>query len=134
MCCQTNNSIFSLSQCYPHITASRCVRIQTIENWLEKKVYDWKRKTHNQVLNKAMFGSLLCHVFEVYATSVIIKNGFRKCGLSPFDPDAVDYARCMKHKSRDVAPIANNPASGASFTVEHLLYIESLMPRGRAEE
>ncbi|KAF2886914.1 hypothetical protein ILUMI_19260 [Ignelater luminosus] len=51
-------------------------------------------------------------------------NGFRKCGLFPFEANAIDYAKCMSDASR----IIDKPCQ---FEPQHLLYLESVFPSGR---
>ncbi|XP_063217115.1 uncharacterized protein LOC134527954 [Bacillus rossius redtenbacheri] len=101
-------------------------------------VYSWKHKTGNKVVTKVVFGPLLEAVFTERATVDTVKSGFRKCGIFPFDPDAVDYSKCMSSKSRNCPPVttrsSNDTIQPASFGVEHLLYLETLMKKGRAEE
>ncbi|KAF2879146.1 hypothetical protein ILUMI_27032 [Ignelater luminosus] len=58
------------------------------------------------------------------ATEHVIQNGFRKCGLFPFEANAIDYAKCMSDASR----IIDKPCQ---FEPQHLLYLESVFPSGR---
>lgn len=100
-------------------------------------VYEWKQKSGNKIVSKVTFGVLLEDVFKEKATPETIQNGFRKCGLFPFNPEAVDYRRCMSDITRQCPPHSTSSeglAKPARFGVEHLLYVESLMKRGRAEE
>lgn len=63
------------------------------------------------------------------ATPEIICNGFRKCGLYPFNVDAIDYTKCMSDESRHSA--IDKPVE---ISVEHPLYFESLMSRRLVQE
>ncbi|XP_072390016.1 uncharacterized protein [Diabrotica undecimpunctata] len=62
----------------------------TVKNWQKRP------ENSNQIITKINF----CQVFEetlqnTQMQSHIVK-GFRKCGLYPFNPDNVDYTKCVK--------------------------------------
>lgn len=44
--------------------------------------------------------SVTSKAFQDYSST--IQNGFRKCGLFPLDPDAVDYSKCVKSYNQRV--------------------------------
>lgn len=65
----------------------------------KKVVSEWKKSNNNKIVNKATFPLLLENaVQEIVADTV--KNGFRKCGLYPFDVEAIDFTKCMQDTSR----------------------------------
>lgn len=102
-------------------------------------VEDWKNQSKNRVLTRAKFPSLFEKVIDERATPKIIQNGFRKCGIFPFDLNAIDYTKCMNHASRSSETndgARNNfvSAKPCNFGVEHLLYVESCMEGTRPEE
>lgn len=35
-------------------------------------------------------------------------NGFRKCGLYPFNPNPVDFSKCISHRRNILFPTTNN--------------------------
>lgn len=84
---------------------------------------DWKQSS-----NRAQFAPLLSIAMKA-ATPEIISNGFRKCGLYPFNVDAIDLTKCMSHDSTHSA--IDKPAE---ISVEHALYFESLMSQRRVKE
>lgn len=64
-------------------------------------VEDWKRKSpDNRVLLRAKYSRLFETVLNERATPQVIRNGFRKCGLFPFNLDNIDFTKCMSHESR----------------------------------
>ena len=97
-------------------------------------VADFKRDNNGRAVTKTNFAKLLEAVFSTHATAEIIKNGFKKCGIYPFSADAIDYTRCMMHPSRVIGTPRDPVAKPTTFTIEHMLYFESVMPSGRAEE
>lgn len=62
-------------------------------------VREWQmcEENTNQTLTKSKFCPLLKKVLEKQNLPQTIKNGFRKCGLYPFSPDAVDYTKCVQN-------------------------------------
>jgi len=38
-------------------------------------------------------------------------NGFRKCGLYPFNPNAVDFSKCISYRRNILFPTTNNDLS-----------------------
>lgn len=106
-------------------------------------VDNWKEKSDNRVLTRAKFPQLFESVVNEKATPKVIQNGFRKCGIFPFDLNSIDYTKCIDHSSRmSETTSSTNPTTVRNFVsgkptnfgVEHLLYIESCMEGSRAEE
>ncbi|XP_055373588.1 uncharacterized protein LOC129606961 isoform X2 [Condylostylus longicornis] len=65
--------------------------------WKET-VRNWQSKNFGVALTKKTFCPLLEETInqnQNLSTSII--NGFRKCGLSPFDPNSIDYSKCVKN-------------------------------------
>ncbi|CAG4934889.1 unnamed protein product [Parnassius apollo] len=91
-------------------------------------VYEYKRNSSNRHITRAGFAPLLLKVFQDRVTPEIISNGFKRCGIYPFDPSAVDYTKCMDHEVRIVAPKL------VETGVETILLLESFMRKGRAEQ
>jgi hypothetical protein len=65
----------------------------------KKTLRYWQSKPENtnKVLTKRSFCPLLNEVLKTDMTKAII-NGFRKYGLYPFNPDAVDFTKCVQNK------------------------------------
>lgn len=97
-------------------------------------VQDWKTKTGHKVVTKGVFGPLIDNAFKKGATPEVIKNGFRKCRLFPFDPNAVDYGRCMDSTDRQCPTRRVVEDDHKPVNVQTLLYVESLFQKGRPEE
>jgi len=88
-------------------------------NW-KSQVARWKKSTNNKIVSKQLFESLLEYsINEV--DGAVVRNGFRKCGIFPFNPDAIDYQKVMSHDTRQ----GHKPTN---FGPEHLLFLESVMP------
>ena len=64
----------------------------------KRTVREWQEQNLGEQLNKKNF----CPLLEKAIASdknlkLTIQNGFRKCGLFPLDPNAVDYTKCVKN-------------------------------------
>jgi len=67
----------------------------------------WKDviKAHNLIskspITKNNFGNIFKDAFDKVKPESII-NGFRACGMFPFNPDAVDYTKCISNRQAEV--------------------------------
>ncbi|XP_068081988.1 uncharacterized protein [Anabrus simplex] len=64
-----------------------------------KVVKVWKYEHFPQEVTRHTFAQLLSTVFQNTTKESII-NGFRTCGLYPFDANAVDYTKCIEVRCR----------------------------------
>ncbi|KAJ3625859.1 hypothetical protein MTP99_016398 [Tenebrio molitor] len=63
----------------------------TVRNWQSKP------ENINSSVTKTNFCRLFKETLEASDMTVAIKNGFRKCGLFPLNPDNVDYTKCVQN-------------------------------------
>lgn len=68
------------------------------------------------------------HAFAEGVSEDIVKNGFKRCGLYPFDPNAVDYSKCMSERDLPVPPQDVIPESGQWSALK---CIEGMLKPGR---
>ncbi|CAD6211370.1 GSCOCG00010982001-RA-CDS, partial [Cotesia congregata] len=65
----------------------------------QKTVRDWQMQPEN--LNSHLSKNKLCPLLKKLLDSTnlsdTIKNGFKRTGLYPFDPDAIDYTKCVQN-------------------------------------
>lgn len=59
----------------------------------EKDQYEFEQK---RSILKYEVPKMLQIIFDKYNLNNAAKNGFRKCGLFPFDPNNVDYSKCSQ--------------------------------------
>lgn len=67
-----------------------------LKNAWRKSVQKWHTEHPDEILNKQSFAPLLEHAIQnggIRTESLV--NGFRVCGLCPFDANAVDYSKCL---------------------------------------
>lgn len=59
-----------------------------------KSVLKYRRENGNKALSKAEFAPVLKDAVDMLKPEVI-QSGFRACGLYPWDPNALDYSKCL---------------------------------------
>lgn len=71
-------------------------------------VQDWAIKPENisSVLTISTFCPLLQIVLNKENLSITIKHGFRKCGLFPYSPGAVDYTKCTQNTIENIRKLS----------------------------
>lgn len=100
--CQENEIIlYALPPNTTHIMQPADVSVcKPLKSEWKKTVRNWQLKPENS--NKVISKSTFCPLLHMVLTSLditdTIKNGFRKCGLYPFNPDNVDYTKCVKNQ------------------------------------
>lgn len=101
----------------------------------KKTVRQWQGNldNYNSVLTKATFCPLLEQTLKKDMKETI-KNGFRRCGLFPFNADAVDYTKCIQNtlELAEKNTIINNElntlsAVTMSFTREEIVTAQRLI-------
>lgn len=69
-----------------------------LKNGWFNEVQRWRRNNLDQKLSKKHFAPILKTVVDAYIREDVVKSGFRACGLYPFDPNAIDYSKCLGKK------------------------------------
>lgn len=95
----------------------------------KKLVRTWRLKNEGADLKKHQVPALLDELIHAEDFTEAVKNGFRTCGLHPFDSAAVNYSKCVNES----APVAfeNNQEEDSSrnsvttSAVGHRQFIES---------
>lgn len=62
----------------------------------KKEVSLWKLKNNGAEIKKPYIPALLHGIISKESFESTIKNGFRTCGLFPFNANNVDYSKCIK--------------------------------------
>lgn len=73
-----------------------------------KVLRQWRIDNNMIHFNKSMFAPVLKLALEAVDFSASIKNGFKACGLFPFDPNAVNYNILNKEKRNKNTPYASD--------------------------
>ncbi|KAF2903202.1 hypothetical protein ILUMI_02982 [Ignelater luminosus] len=61
----------------------------------KKRLAEWRRENPEKDVTKETFAPILQCVLEKSINPKIIANGFRACGLNPWNPDAIHYSKCL---------------------------------------
>lgn len=100
--CRNNDIIlYALLPNTTHITQPADVgAFKGLKTEYKRTVHEWQNIPENR--NKAITKVNFCRVLEMVLSksdrTEIIQNSFRKCGLYPFNPDAVDYSKCVQNQ------------------------------------
>uniref|UniRef100_A0A6P7EZ51 Uncharacterized protein LOC114324264 n=1 Tax=Diabrotica virgifera virgifera TaxID=50390 RepID=A0A6P7EZ51_DIAVI len=66
-----------------------------IKSGWKKAVIQWRRDHPSETLSKEHFANVLKIAVEQTGKSETIKRGFKACGLYPWNPNALDYSKCL---------------------------------------
>ncbi|XP_074035379.1 uncharacterized protein [Leptinotarsa decemlineata] len=66
-----------------------------IKSGWKKVVLKWRTDNLNCILGKDKFAPILEEVVKDYAREKTITDGFRATGLYPFNPDSIDFSKCL---------------------------------------
>lgn len=79
------------------------------DGW-RKGLLEWRRSHPSEELTKKEFAGLLKVVISKSVRPDIITNGFRACGLYPWNPSSIDFSKCLgKNKAKtNIVPQIND--------------------------
>ncbi|CAF4830706.1 unnamed protein product [Pieris macdunnoughi] len=131
-CAENQILAYALFPNSTHISQPADVSVfKCLKSGWKNTVCEFKDRTGNRQITRAGFAPLLAKVFKDKVTPDVVANGFRKCGIYPFDVTAIDLTRCMDNDTRRTAPASVPPRE---IGVETLLLFESFMRQGRVEQ
>ncbi|XP_067004498.2 uncharacterized protein [Anabrus simplex] len=64
------------------------------DGW-KQGVQQWRRDHPTDVITKENFAPLLKSVIDKHVKKETLISGFKACGIYPWDPNAVDYTKCL---------------------------------------
>lgn len=88
-----------------------------------KEVSMWKIKNNGREITKRDVPTLLHRILTSHSFLPAIVNGFRVCGLYPFNADNVDYSKCTQISKNTTIDSQND--IDKNKILEHLHYLES---------
>ncbi|XP_053691396.1 uncharacterized protein LOC128739919 [Sabethes cyaneus] len=104
VCLSLGIVLISLYPNTTHITQPADVAVfKPLKSQWKRSVEEWRFENQGCVLTMQHFGSVLEKTVKKGITSEAIQNGFRLCGLQPFDPNALDYTKCIGKASSKAA-------------------------------
>ena len=66
-----------------------------LKSYWKKGVLEWRRKHISEALSQEKFAPILQKVIDTYIRPDIIQHGFICTGLCPWNPNAIDYSKCL---------------------------------------
>ncbi|XP_044757482.1 CENP-B homolog protein 2-like [Coccinella septempunctata] len=101
--CDENQIIlYALPANTTHIIQPADVSVfRPMKEYWRQYVREWQSE-QNKVVTKSEFCPILKKVLEHSSMHTNIKNGFRACGLYPFDPEAPDYSKCVQNTLENI--------------------------------
>jgi hypothetical protein len=88
-----------------------------------------KHKIKNNVqITRSNFAKLFAEAFESSVTKGIICNAFKACGLFPFDPNSVNYSKCISNRKEEIANVISLQEYNITIDV-----IEKTLPKNILE-
>ncbi|KAJ8911938.1 hypothetical protein NQ315_016280 [Exocentrus adspersus] len=68
-----------------------------LKEYWRQEVREWQYQNENRVVTKTEFCPIFQKVLHHPNMPANMKNGFKACGLFPFNPDAVNYKKCVQN-------------------------------------
>lgn len=73
-----------------------------LKEYWRQAVRTWYTQNEERTLTKADFAPVFEKALSNPNIPTHIRNGFRRCGLFPHDPEAVDYTKCVQNTLKSV--------------------------------
>ncbi|XP_058817700.1 uncharacterized protein LOC131681009 [Topomyia yanbarensis] len=90
-----------------------------LKNSWSKCVDEWKMRNDGRMFTIEDFGGVLKEAISRGVSQSTVRAGFRKCGLFPYDANAVDYSRCLATSNYSPhVPITRPPTENETVPVE----------------
>ena len=95
-CAETDNFLYTLLPNSAHILQPADVSVfKPLKSELKLTVRNSQRDNPNAVVTRSNFAGLIDKTVNVAAKETTIRNGFRACGLFPWNPNAVDFTKSL---------------------------------------
>lgn len=96
-------------------------------------VRKWLMEHESERVSKQNMAEILADVIKESLTETMIRNGFRACGIFPFNPDNVNYSKCITKVNNNRQEVPNEsyekvPNRIREELINHKLFLESLIP------
>ena len=115
-CSKRHIIIYTLLPNSTHILQPADVSVfKPLKSTWKLTVREFQREHPNTVVTRVNFAALIDKTIGVAAKESTVRNGFRACGLFPWNPDVVDYSKCMVDV---LAPISTHTPAGMTVTLD----------------
>lgn len=89
---------------------------RTLKSAWKEEVHKWRLSDENmgKELKKRNFAPLLEKAIQKTVTSTVVSNGFKKCGLFPWDSEAINFKQNPKHEVKSTPSQENKSPNKTS--------------------
>ncbi|KAK9679753.1 hypothetical protein QE152_g39744 [Popillia japonica] len=93
-----------------------------IKDGWKKGIIEWRRNNPTELITKEQFAPILKCVLDKVIKPEVITNGFRACGIFPWNPNNIDFTKCL---GRSIDANNNNENSNLNNDVDNLLILQN---------
>lgn len=94
---------------------------RTLKRAYEKAVQEWRNKNNLKLLTRYDFAGVVKAALDSLDTKRILANGFRACGLHPFNPDAPAYNKLFNNTLPTISETPQSPPNPPSVFIERFI-------------
>lgn len=110
LCLQLNIILIAL---YPNATRilqpADVAAFRPIKAGWKKGLFDWRNENPNSTVTKNDFAPILDKVLNSTIKPEVLINGFRACGLFPWNVNNIDFKKCLgKNPCTEITAVVNN--------------------------
>lgn len=136
--CMNNNIILvALFPNATHLLQPMDVAVfRTLKSGWKEQVNLWRAENQHELLRRRDFAPLLNAALTDRVTPTVLENGFRKCGLYPWNPNVVDNMFPNSDTDPGMTPRKAKSTSQTETrnNENHLTFIESFIEKNTLEE
>lgn len=142
--CQSNGIILvALFPNSTHLIQPMDVSVfRPLKSYWKKAIHKWRIDNNGAKLKREQFAPLLSSIFPEIKKETV-SNGFKKCGIFPFNPDAIDYS--LIKNAASIVDINNSTINNLSLSQpatnsttininEYLILFESMVGQQKIYE
>ncbi|KMQ85800.1 tigger transposable element-derived protein 6-like protein [Lasius niger] len=91
-----------------------------LKSMWKKSVLEWRQQNPTQSLSLDGMAPILKNAVDKFSPDGnTVRNGFKTCGLYPWNPDAVDYTKCLGVKTKNIEAITiSRPSNATTISFE----------------
>jgi hypothetical protein len=129
-CCEENQII--LICLYPNSThimqPADVAAFKPLKSVWSRLVEEWKEEHLGCLLSTRDVAPILKEAVKIYEDTSIVKNGFRACGLYPFDKNAIRYEKCLNTTKKVIHGIPLSTPMSTSISTITPIVLPSVTP------